>query len=347
MQKDQPGVQALFLSDWHLFHPYSRVKKQDILLTHACAHGQPDTVCMVGDVLDFEFLLHRLDKMIEKGFCTRDQARSFETFLSLVPRKKQEADFDPHAHFRILDRLLTLARTGTDVTWVLGNHDEKLDPLVGQRIQDVSFAHEAVFETLHGKKNPSVSRYVIKHGHSFDPAYLRKYTHWYQRGSDLLDWVIERDIGMQKIIPSWDFQFASFGKKAFKSIVGDFKNAAIADAKANGMDGIICGHIHVSDYRLCQDTGIVYMNCGDGFTHGTALAYERNGRWTQIDAKDLRAQFGYASTIRPDAPIHPDTYRFADILWKQALESHYEHGQNRQMSLPFALPVHISELRIN
>ncbi|MCB9978949.1 MAG: metallophosphoesterase [Rhodospirillales bacterium] len=333
MKKNKSGVQAFFFSDWHLFHPYSRVKKQDILLTCACAHGPPEDIHMVGDIVDFEFLLHRLDKMLEKGVCTRQQADNFQDFLSLLPRKKHETDFNPHTHSRILDRILTLARGGTRVTWVLGNHDEKLDSLVGHKINDIAIAHEAIFETRHGGKNPSVNRYAIKHGHTFDPSYLRRNTHWYQRGSDLLDWVIERDMGMQKLLPSWDFQFASFGKKAFKNIVGDFRKAAIADARANNMDGIICGHIHVSDYRLHQGTGIVYMNCGDGFTHGTALAYRRDGHWSLMDAKDIRTQFNYVSTLSPDSPVHTDTNRFMDFLWKQALDRHYGLGKEAQPCL--------------
>lgn len=330
MKKDKSGVNALFISDWHLFHPYSRVKKQDILLSHACIHGPPEALYMVGDIVDLEFLLHRLDKMIEKGVCARAQARNFEDFLALMPRKERERDFDPHAHYRILDRVLTLARGGTAVTWALGNHDEKLEGLVGRRIDDIHIVSEAVFETRHGKKHPSVSRYLVKHGHTFDPAHLRRNTDWYRKGSALLDWIIERDLDMQKKLPSWEFYFASFGKKAFKRLVGNFREAAIKDAVANEMDGVICGHIHVSDYRLDTRTGKVYMNCGDAFTHGTALSYGRDGSWQLLDVKDIKTQFNYAATLSPEHSVHPQTMRFMDILWRAALDRHY--GQEPEQS---------------
>lgn len=326
-----PATWVLFLSDLHLFHPYTRVKKQDILLTHACSAGPPEALYLVGDIVDFEFLLHRLDKMIEKGICTRDQTGDFDEFLARIPRKKHEKDFDPHAHYRILDRFLTLARGGTKVTWVLGNHDEILEPLAGRRINDILFATDAVFETRHGKKHPSISRYAVKHGHSFDPAHLRRNTQWYQRGSAALDWAIERDLDMQKTLRAWEFYFAYLGKKICKSIISDFRSAALADAAAKGMDGVICGHIHVADFRL-DKTGLIYMNCGDGFTHGTALSYGRDQRWRILDVKDIKAQFNYASTLSPEHPVHPQTKDFMNFLWRQALTRHFgpEAEQTRQ-----------------
>ncbi len=292
-------------------------------MTCANASGALDALYMVGDMIDFEFLLHRLDKMIEKGQCTRDQIWKFDDFLALMPKKKHEQDFDPHNHYRILDRILTLARGGTQVTWALGNHDAALELLAGQRISDINLVTEAVFETRHGKKTPSISRYAVKHGHSFDPAYLRRNTQWYQRGSDALDWIIERDFDMQKKIPAWEFYFASLGKKICKNLISDFRKAAIADAAAKGMDGVICGHIHVADYMLDEKTGLVYMNCGDGFTHGTALSYGKDRHWRVLNAKDLKAQFNYASTLSPDSPVHPETRRFMDVLWRQALTQHF------------------------
>lgn len=314
---------AFFISDWHLFHPYSRVKMQDILLTCANASGSLDALYMVGDMIDFEFLLHRLDKMIEKGICTRDQIEDFDDFLARIPRKKHEKDFDPHEHYRILDRILTLARGGTNVIWPLGNHDEILEPLAGQRINDILFAPDAVFETRHGKKNPSISRYAVTHGHTFDPAYLRRNTQWYRRGSAALDWIIECDLDMQKKLPAWEFYFASAGKKICKALISDFRKAALADAVAKGMDGVICGHIHVADYTLDEKTGLIYMNCGDGFTHGTAISYGKDRHWRVLNAKDLKAQFNYASTLSPDSPVHPETRRFMNVLWQQALTRHF------------------------
>lgn len=320
--KKEPGIRVLFISDWHLFHPYSRVKKQDFLLSHVCAGGSPEAIYMVGDIVDFEFLLHRLDKMIEKGQCTRDQIRDFETFLNLMPRRKHEKDFDPHTHYRILDRILTLARGGTEVTWVLGNHDAVLEPLAGRKIEDICLATEAVFETRHGKKHPSITRYAVKHGHTFDPAYLRRNTQWYQRGSDALDWIIERDLDMQKKLPMWEFFFASAGKKICKSIISDFRSAALADVAASGMNGVICGHIHVPDF-FWDKTGLVYRNCGDGFTHGTALSYGRDRNWQILDTKDLKHQFNYAATLSHDRPVHERTKDFMNLLWRQALTRHF------------------------
>lgn len=317
-----PATWVLFLSDLHLFHPYTRIKKQDILLTHACSAGPPEALYLVGDIVDFEFQLHLLDKMIEKGICTRDQIWDFDEFLARIPRKKHEKDFDPHAHYRILDRILTLARGGTKVTWVLGNHDEVLEPLAGRWSNDILFATDAVFETRHGKKHPSISRYAIKHGHQTDPTHDRKNTGLYRKIDALLNWIMERDLDMQKKLPQWEFFLTSLGKNASARLIKAFRNAALDDASAKGMDGVICGHIHVADFRL-DKTGLIYMNCGDGFTHGTGLSYGRDRRWRVLDVKDIKAQFNYASSLSPDYPVHADTKRFMNFLWRQALTRHF------------------------
>ncbi|MEE4294359.1 MAG: hypothetical protein V2I79_10365, partial [Xanthomonadales bacterium] len=47
-------------------------------------------------------------------------------------------------------------------------------------------------------------------------------------------------------------------------------------AKKEGVDGVICGHIHRAEIRRMEN--ITYMNCGDWVESCTALVEHHDGR---------------------------------------------------------------------
>ena len=49
----------------------------------------------------------------------------------------------------------------------------------------------------------------------------------------------------------------------------------VGHAKARGVDGVICGHIHVAADR--EVDGVRYLNCGDWVDSCTAIVEHRDG----------------------------------------------------------------------
>lgn len=47
------------------------------------------------------------------------------------------------------------------------------------------------------------------------------------------------------------------------SVIGRFEEALTLEARDNGVDGVICGHIHFADRP--RPAGIHYINTGDGW----------------------------------------------------------------------------------
>jgi len=64
-------------------------------------------------------------------------------------------------------------------------------------------------------------------------------------------------------------------KTALDFVFG-FEEAVARHAKKRGVDGVICGHIHVATIRDVQ--GICYVNCGDWVDSCTAIVERADGR---------------------------------------------------------------------
>jgi UDP-2,3-diacylglucosamine pyrophosphatase LpxH len=57
----------------------------------------------------------------------------------------------------------------------------------------------------------------------------------------------------------------------------------VALARADGVDGVICGHFHIA--ALHDDHGLTYANCGDWVDSFTALAEGFDGRLRLIGGR--------------------------------------------------------------
>ena len=80
-------------------------------------------------------------------------------------------------------------------------------------------------------------------------------------------------------------------KNAVK-FIGEYEHALVGEARKEGVDGIVCGHIHHAANELVE--GVQYINCGDWVESCTAVAEHFDGRieviaWTSPaeTAKDM------------------------------------------------------------
>lgn len=185
------------------------------------------------------------------------------------------------SHHAVLDEFLRLARTGTKVIYVPGNHDEVFRPYAGLNMADIEIRHETIHRTADGRS------LLILHGDLFDGA-----ARWGRIVSRLGDWAYDatmwtsdRLAATRKAMGLSHWSLAAHIKRTAKTaleIIARFETAASREAMARGFDGIVCGHIHQA--ALKKMGGITYANDGDWVDSCTALAEDHDGRLILLDA---------------------------------------------------------------
>ena len=180
------------------------------------------------------------------------------------------------AQSTVVQKILRRSRNGERVLFIPGNHDEALREHVGISFGDIAVVGEHVHEMADGK------RYLIIHGDEFDQ--VTRYHRWIAVLGDgtynglvriniWLSW-LRRRLG---IAGYWSL--AGYAKRKVKlavSFVGDFESSVARAVRERGLDGVICGHIHVAAMR--EVDGIDYLNCGDWVDSCTAIVEHHDGR---------------------------------------------------------------------
>ncbi|QDT39364.1 UDP-2,3-diacylglucosamine diphosphatase [Stratiformator vulcanicus] len=228
-EQNGSDVRSIFVSDVHLGCKHARAER---FLTFLHAY-QPENLYLVGDIID-GWRLRRLWHWT--------------------------ATYDA-----ILQRLVAMADSGTNVLYTPGNHDNFLRTFPLQ-MGGITIADEFVHETAHGH------RYLVTHGDKFDR--FEQGAQWISvvatfayeimlYGNRMLSFVRGR---------KGDFSLCASLKSKAKWLVrffSDFEKTLGEHASANDCHGVICGHIHRPN-RLDVDD-VTYFNTGDWIEHSTAL----------------------------------------------------------------------------
>lgn len=233
-------VRTVFISDVHLG---TRASQAERLLGFLRAYPA-EQLYLVGDIVDFWAM-------------------------------KREVRWTP-AQNTVVQKILRRARHGERVTFIPGNHDEALREHVGTTFGDIRLERECVHVTAAGK------RYLILHGDEFDQ--VTRYHRWLavlgDKGYDLLvrinGWLswVRRRLG---IAGHWSL--AGYAKRKIKTavnFVSDFERSVAHAARERGLDGVICGHIHVAAMR--EVDGVAFVNCGDWVDSCTGILEHHDGR---------------------------------------------------------------------
>lgn len=188
----------------------------------------------------------------------------------------------PQQHNDVVQKLLRKARKHVRIVYIPGNHDEFLKGYLGTHFGGVEVVAQAIHEAADGR------RYLVAHGDDFDVVV--RHARWLAL---LGDWAYEAALSVSARINAvrracgltyWSLsQWAKLKVKNAVNFIGDYEAALVAEAKRQGVDGIICGHIHHA--AIHDRLGIRYMNCGDWVESCTALAERYDGtfeliRWT-------------------------------------------------------------------
>jgi len=185
-------------------------------------------------------------------------------------------------HDEVLRLILRHARTGGEVTYIPGNHDEMFRawlPL-GLEVAGIKLRREAVHRTAAGK------RLLVMHGDEFDSVVrYAKFLALLGDGAYTVALIVNRwfNAARRKLgYPYWSLSawLKRQVKEAVKAI-DRFEGALAGEAKRRGFDGVVCGHIHHAEMREVQ--GVLYINDGDWVESCTALVEHHDGRLELID----------------------------------------------------------------
>jgi UDP-2,3-diacylglucosamine pyrophosphatase LpxH len=205
----------------------------------------------------------------------------------------------PDAHHAVLRRFVELARRGTDVVYVPGNHDAAFRDLCGVHLAGIEVCREIVHACADGR------RFLVVHGDAFDGAV--QFSAAVRRcGALAYDATLRLGRGVhaaRRALGLGRWSLATWLKQRVPDVrryVERFERAAAHEARRRGLDGVICGHIHRPGIR--EVDGILYCNDGDWVEHCTALVEDRAGRLTLVAADTSQAQlaavlpaFGHAA----------------------------------------------------
>lgn len=256
-QKQKIKVRSVWISDIHLgFKGCSAEFLLDFL-----HHVECEYLYLVGDIIDVWEMKKRM--------------------------------FWPQEHNNVIRTILGKAKHDTKVVFVPGNHDEVFRDYDGAVFGNVRIAHDAIHTTADNHK------LLILHGDEFDSV-VKCSPMVAKIGSRLYEFLLRANRWVNFVRRKMGFSYwslAAFLKHKVKNAVqyiSNFEEAVSHEAARQGVDGVVCGHIHRAEITRIHD--IDYYNCGDWVESCTALVEQPDGEmqilhWTDNTAADvMRAQ---------------------------------------------------------
>jgi len=198
----------------------------------------------------------------------------------------------PQSHNDVVQKLLRKARKGATIIYIPGNHDEILRDFPGQHFGGVEVKLTDIHTMADGRQ------FLVIHGDEFDVvvrnarvlAYLGDWAYDAAIAVNVAFNFVRRRLGF----PYWSISsWAKLKVKNAVNFIGAFERALAEEAKRNGCDGVICGHIHHA--QIARHQGIEYVNTGDWVESCTALAEHHDGsleliRWSEPVPEEATAR---------------------------------------------------------
>lgn len=206
---------------------------------------------------------------------------------------QRRAAWGPHQR-RVVEALHELARGGTELVYVPGNHDRPIRNFCGLALPNMRLRRRTIHVTADGR------RLLVTHGDDYDAQ-----TQFGNLQERFGDWLYERILASNRLtnrvrrllgLRYWSLaDFLKSKSSAAERYIARFVQAGLDDAARRGLDGIVCGHIHRG--ALFEREGLVYANDGDWVESLTALVEEPDGRLVL-----LRHDGGELAVLAPRPP---------------------------------------------
>lgn len=183
----------------------------------------------------------------------------------------------------IVRRLLKMARDGTRIYFLPGNHDDAFRDWLGVNFGGIEIRDRVVHQTADGR------RLLVLHGDEYDT--IVQCRRWLARlGAVAYDYLVMFNRMLNAVrrrfsLPPWSL--AAIIKRKVKSAVGctdSFEDAAVHAAEKLAAGGVVCGHIHNPSTRTIR--GIQYFNCGDWTENCSAIVEDEAGRLSLVRDTD-------------------------------------------------------------
>ena len=210
----------------------------------------------------------------------------------------------PSTHNQVIRRLLKLARHGTSIIYVPGNHDDALRSYSGLDLGGIRIARQAIHTLADGK------RVLVTHGDEYDLVI---------QNSRLLAlfgaWAYDHLVALNRFVNNvrslfglCRWSFSRIIKKRVKSactFVSRFEEALTAQAHRRGLDGVVCGHSHEPriDEQFIDGVAVLYANCGDWIERASALVEHHDGRLEIIEVDQLLKSIGWTHNVEEEIEI--------------------------------------------
>ena len=186
----------------------------------------------------------------------------------------------PESHERVMKQLLEIAKTGTKVRYITGNHDEFLRNYGALQFDTIEIVDE------YRLRNKDGGEFLVIHGDQYDV--ITKYARWISTLGDVgYNLLLRINVVVNKVRSLLGYDYWSFSKwvkdsvKQAVSYVGDFEATVASVCNQRGYAGIICGHIHKAANR--EVGGVRYLNCGDWVESCTAILHTHDGQFQVIE----------------------------------------------------------------
>lgn len=198
--------------------------------------------------------------------------------------------FWTQSHNDVIQKLLRAGRKGTRVVYIPGNHDEFAREYAGLRFGEILVERDCIHTLADGR------RLLVLHGDEFDG--IIRHAKWLQSlGAIAYGLTLGLNHVYNKVRqamgrPYWSLSayLKQRTKKALQYI-DDFEYLVADRARQEGVDGVVCGHIHKAEMRDIE--GIQYLNTGDWVESCTALVEHMDGTLEILNWTDAgtRARF--------------------------------------------------------
>lgn len=188
------------------------------------------------------------------------------------------------AHNDVVRRVLKLAKKGTDVTFIPGNHDEAARQFFHMEFGGVRIKPFDVHTTADGR------RLFVTHGDQFDLV-VKHSPLLSMLGSAAYEWLIRLNVVYNRGRALLGLRYWSLSKflklkvKKACTYISRFEETLVQEARRRKLDGVVCGHIHQAETR--EIDGVAYFNCGDWVECCTLLVEHHDGRVELLDGLKL------------------------------------------------------------
>ncbi|MFZ5831395.1 MAG: UDP-2,3-diacylglucosamine diphosphatase [Planctomycetota bacterium] len=239
------AVRSVFASDLHMGNKWSHYRELHHFLKEI---EEPEHLYLVGDIID--------GWSFRRGWHWSQENNNF------------------------VRKVLSLAKHGCHVHYLVGNHDDFLLHYVGQEFGQLRLSRETVHTTADGR------RFLVMHGDQFD-LIAKAAPILYMLGDVGYAILLRLNLvinAVRRMLRRPHWSFSMWAKQRTKQMVNflvDYENLITRYAAERNCDGVITGHTHTPVIKQVGD--VLYVNCGDFQEQATAVVEHFDGRLELID----------------------------------------------------------------